>query len=57
MIKVILKISENEINPLLGKLAKLGIRDIKIKEKEKKTVIFQYKNIIEDLHNELKNKS
>jgi len=51
--KVVLKIPKNEINPLLSKLAKLGVKDIKIKEKSKKINIFRYKNTVENLEKEL----
>lgn len=51
MVKVVLKIPESEINPLLSKLVKLGVKDIKIKEKRKKINIFRYKNMVENLAN------
>lgn len=48
MIKVILKITESEINNTLSKLAKLGITDIKIKKEDKHLTLFRYKNIIQN---------
>lgn len=44
MVKVVLKISESEINTILSKLVKLGISNIKIKKKGKRLNLFRYKN-------------
>jgi hypothetical protein len=48
MVKVVLKVSESEINHILRKLAKLGINNIKIKKKREKLNIFRYKNMFND---------
>jgi len=47
MIKVVLKVSESEINHILHKLAKLGINNIKIKKKREKLNLFRYKNMLD----------
>lgn len=47
MIKVVLKVSESEINHILSKLAKLGINNIKIKKKREKLNLFRYKNMLD----------
>lgn len=51
MVKVVLKVSESEINYILRKLAKLGINNIKIKKKREKLNLFRYKNMIENTIN------
>lgn len=51
MVKVILKIPENEINPILSKLVKLGIKNIEIKKKEKRLSLFRYKNTFKNQDN------
>ncbi len=48
MIKVVLKIPESEISLILSKLVKLGIKNIKIKKKEKRFNLFRYKNTLEN---------
>lgn len=48
MVKVILKISESEINSILSKLVKMGINNIKIKKKRKRLNLFRYKNTFDD---------
>lgn len=48
MVKVILKISESEINRILSKLVKMGINNIKIKKKRKRFNLFRYKNTFEN---------
>ncbi|SHE97814.1 hypothetical protein SAMN05443633_102445 [Chryseobacterium arachidis] len=53
MIKVVLKVSESEINHILRKLAKLGINNIKIKKKREKLNLFRYKNTLKDTINKL----
>lgn len=53
MIKVILKVSESEINHTLSKLVKLGINNIKIKKKRKKLNLFRYKNTLKGTINKL----
>lgn len=45
MIKVVLKIPEDEINNTLSKLVKIGITDIKVKQKEKNPNLFRFKNV------------
>ncbi|SHL58003.1 hypothetical protein SAMN05444267_102075 [Chryseobacterium polytrichastri] len=53
MIKVVLKIPESDINFILSKLVKLGIKNIKIKKNEKKLHLFRYKNTFENTNNEI----
>jgi helix-turn-helix protein len=48
MIKVVLKVSESEINHILSELVKLGINNIKIKKKRKSFNLFRYKNTFKD---------
>lgn len=45
MIKIVLKIPEGEINNTLSKLVKMGITDIKVKQKEKNPNLFRFKNL------------
>lgn len=56
MLKVVLKIQESEINYLLSKLAKLGIKNIKITKKEKELNLFRYKNMLDNSRDELMKK-
>lgn len=56
MLKVVLKIQESEINYLLRKLAKLGIKNIKITKKEKELNLFRYKNMLDNSRDELMKK-
>ena len=56
MIKVVLKISEGEIDNTLSKLAKLGITDIKIKKEYKDSILFRYKNMVQNIDKEIVNK-
>ncbi len=53
MLKVVLKIQESEINYLLSKFAKLGIKNIKITKKEKELNLFRYKNMLNNNRDEL----
>lgn len=53
MLKVVLKIRESEVNYLLRKLAKLGIKNIKITKKEKELNLFRYKNILDNMQDKL----
>jgi len=53
MLKVVLKIQESEIKYLLNKLAKLGIKNIKITKKEKELNLFRYKNVLDNMEDKL----
>lgn len=53
MVKVILKVHKTEVDPVLSKLVKLGIKNIKIKKKRKGFNLFRYKNTFEDTINKL----
>ncbi len=48
MIKVILKVHKTEVDQVLSKLVKLGIKNIKIKKKRKRLNLFRYKNTFEN---------
>ncbi|MDF2833015.1 MAG: hypothetical protein K0Q82_2121 [Chryseobacterium indoltheticum] len=54
MVKVVLKIPESDINPVLSKLVKLGINNIKIKKKSKRLNLFRYKNMYENINGDQK---
>lgn len=44
---------EDEISQILSRLVKLGIKNIKIKKKEKRLNLFRYKNTFENTDNKI----
>lgn len=54
MVKVVLKIPDSEVNPVLSKLVKIGINNIKVKKKGKGLNLFRYKNTFKSTDDEQK---